>query len=261
VRQWIRTRDIDQDGMVSLSEFVSSFVRQLDPAIHNAQNPSTLALAESALSIAFGTLRLGSSVPECGDAITALEEYIQRIVDSPSNHTFWRISKSDKNFSSRIGRLFGGEKLLLGSFYLFYLNIIYTSKKFTRIIAFGFEIEDNGTTFVLKDPNGFRWDTVPADIRNNLLGKLDELRSHNNAMLEPSISNIAAVSSAIGHLGVDSKSLHSWIVALETILLVVSNIVQSPKTIKYYKINSSNQVFHQKIGRIPHAVGIEYRLD
>lgn len=69
----------------------------------------------SRISIAFGTLRLGATIPECIDAINAIEEYIQRILDAHSNPIFWRISKKERTYQSMIGRLFGGDKLLLGS--------------------------------------------------------------------------------------------------------------------------------------------------
>lgn len=117
-------------------------------------------------------------------------------------------------------------------------------------------MEDNGTVFALRDPNGFRWESVPPDVRQALQVRLDELRSHKSALLEPSISNIQAVSAAIAQLGTNVKSIRHWIVALETIMIVIDNVVKHPKDPKYYRINTSNNVFHQKIGHLANAVDI-----
>jgi hypothetical protein len=134
------------------------------------------------------------------------------------------------------------------------------SKAFSLLIieffsAFGFSLEENGSTLVLRDPNGFRWETVPADVRQTLQARLEDLRSHKSSLLEPTISNIAAVSSAIASLGKDAKTASSWLIALETILLIVSNITKNPKVVKYYRVNTANSTFHQKIGRVENAAG------
>lgn len=110
LRHWVRIRDIDQDGVVSLSEYVASFVHQLDPATNERIATSDV----SSLTAAVGALRLGSSTAECLEAIRSIEEYIQRILDSPSNSSYWRIAKHDKAYISKIGRLFGGDKVLMG---------------------------------------------------------------------------------------------------------------------------------------------------
>ena len=108
---------------------------------------------------------------------------------------------------------------------------------------------------VLRDLNGFRWESVPKDVRNALQILLEELRSHKHTIEEPSISNIAAVASAIARLGADANEGRKWVVALETILLIVSNITRNPRSARYYKLNTSNAAFNQKIGRVERAIG------
>ena len=110
LRYWVRIRDIDQDGVVSLPEYVAGFVHQLDPVIDEKIITSDV----SPLTAAVGALRLGSSTAECLEAIRSVEEYIQRILDSPSNPSYWRIARDDKAYNSKIGRLFGGDKVLMG---------------------------------------------------------------------------------------------------------------------------------------------------
>ena len=129
LRHWVRIRDIDHDGVVSLSEYVASFVNQLDPENDDKIEPP----AVSALTTAVGALRIGSSIAECVEAIRAIEEYIQRILDSPSNSLYWRIAKHDKVYSSKVGRLFGGDKILIGKLQPFSFS---KPPKFTSICSF-----------------------------------------------------------------------------------------------------------------------------
>lgn len=177
-RRWIRDRDVDQDGAVSLAEFVASFALQLDPASHFSAADGSLHAPRAdpaPVAVAFGALRLGSSTPEVLDACEATEEYVCKILESPSVSSFWRILVKDDAFHRRIGRLFGGVKLMT---------------------AMGFQAEDNGAVLAIRDPNGKSWDTVPQDVKMLLKNRLDELLSHKHALLEPSISNIAAGTSA-----------------------------------------------------------------
>lgn len=257
VRKWIKDKDVDQDGAVSLSEFVASFALQLDPAsrfvgpdgrLVDVVNQSTV-LAE-----AFGALRLGGTVLETIVACDAADEYVRRILESPTVKPYWSISLQEEKFHKRIGRMFGGVKLMQ---------------------ALGFVLENNGTVLALRDPQGKVWESVPQDVRTNLTKRLEELSSHRAALLEPSISNIAAgilfpisllsfsvynlglmhlyhshfcfpVSAAIGRFGENPEKRVEWAGAVETILTIVTNILKYPGEAKYYNINTMNPIFHQK---------------
>jgi PUB domain len=175
VHKWIATRDVDQDGAVSLAEFVASYSLQLDPASaishSSGSSSSTPAARVSPVTPAFGAVCLGNSPAEVQEACVAAEEYVRRILDSPAVQSYWRIFVSDDAFARRIGRLFGGVKLMQ---------------------ALGFEPEQNGTVLALRDPSGRVWDSLPADVRVLLNKRLGELMSHVQAMTEPSVSNVAA---------------------------------------------------------------------
>lgn len=178
VRKWIGARDIDQDGAVSLSEFVASFALQLDPASRIIGADGRLSEGPgqtTEIAEAFGNLRLGGTVLETIAACDAADEYVRRILDSPSVKPFWSINLSEENFHRRIGRLFGGVKLMQ---------------------CLGFVIEGNGTVLALRDPRGKEWEAVPQPVRVDLHKRLEELQSHRASLLEPSISNIAAGSCA-----------------------------------------------------------------
>jgi hypothetical protein len=196
-RKWIRDRDIDQDGAVSLVEFVSSYAHQLDPASKlehsstdghkvnklGSNTTTTLAMTVSPVVVAFGTLRLGCSSGEIIDAIDAATEYVQRMIDSPSVQSFWRIHVEDKNYHRRIGRLFGGEKIML---------------------SLGFSLEDNGKILAVRDPNGKSWESLPQDVKKSISSRLNELHLHRQSLQESSISNVAA---GITHIRSSNLSL------------------------------------------------------
>ena len=174
VRKWISMRDIDQDGAVSLSEFVASYAQQLDPASKyvDADGRAVESSKEpSAVAAAFGALRIGATPHETVAAADAAIEYVQRVLDSPSVKPFWSIHLSEEAFKKSIGRLFGGVKLMC---------------------ALGFSLESNGTVLALRDPQGKQWEVVPQPVRVSLQQRMEELQSHRNSLLEPSVSNVAA---------------------------------------------------------------------
>jgi hypothetical protein len=174
VRRWIDARDVDNDGAVSLSDFVSSYTLQLDPRsryVGPDGRPVEVVQQSTELAEAFGALRLGGTVRETIGACDAADEYVRRVLDSPSVKQFWSIGVNDEKYHLRIGRLFGGTKLMQ---------------------ALGFVLESNGSVLALRDPRGKEWETVPQDVRKELNQRLEELQSHRSSLLEPSISNIAA---------------------------------------------------------------------
>jgi hypothetical protein len=174
VRRWIDARDVDNDGAVSLSDFVSSYTLQLDPRsryVGPDGRPVEVVQQSTELAEAFGALRLGGTVRETIGACDAADEYVRRVLDSPSVKQFWSIGVNDEKYNLRIGRLFGGTKLMQ---------------------ALGFVLESNGSVLALRDPRGKEWETVPQDVRKELNQRLEELQSHRSSLLEPSISNIAA---------------------------------------------------------------------
>lgn len=173
VRKWISSRDIDQDGTVSLSEFIASFSLQLDPrTVADKKGASTLQLGEvSELTEAFGLVRLGNSVPEAVMACEAAEGYTRRILDAPSNQAFWSIAVNDEGFRQRIGKLFGGSKLMT---------------------ALGFHFEQNGAVLTVANSDGKGSDALSPENRKSLSNKLRELQNHRTSLQELTISNIAA---------------------------------------------------------------------
>lgn len=175
VRKWIRDRDIDQDGAISLEEYVASYAYQLDPTSkhpwkNNDNSNTVLDSYISNIALAFGTMRLTCSPFELMESISAAAMYVQRIIDSPTTKEYWKISIEDSDYQKKIGHILGGSKLM---------------------IALGFDFEDNGKIIALKN-QGVPWESVPIDVRQTLSRGINELNFHKNSLLEPTISNIAA---------------------------------------------------------------------
>jgi EF-hand domain pair/PUB domain len=171
VKKWITSRDIDQDGAVSLVEFIASYSLQLDPSSAHKDKESDIEHGISSVTSAFGAVCLGNTPAEVVDACTAAEGYVRRILDKPTVQDYWRISVSDDEYNRRVGRLFGGTKLML---------------------ALGFEPEQNGAVIAIRDPTGRVWESLPSDVRAMLSSRLSELKCHEQAHTEPSVSNVAA---------------------------------------------------------------------
>ena len=60
------------------------------------------------------------------------------------------------------------------------------------MLALGFEPEQNGAVIAVRDPTGRVWESLPSDVRIILSNRLSELKSHEQAHTEPSVSNVAA---------------------------------------------------------------------
>ena len=55
-----------------------------------------------------------------------------------------------------------------------------------------------------------------------------------------------SVSTAIGLLGDTAEKANDWSLALETILLIISNILKYPNDPKYFRISVTNPNFHRR---------------
>lgn len=235
VKKWIRARDINQTGTVSLPEFVASFAHQLDPDSRSTtifQKAAGGISIVSSIATSFGALKLGNSSPEVLIAVDAIIEYIRRALDSPSTESFWRISKKDSAYNHNIGRLFGGTKLMH---------------------SMGFVDELNGTVLALRDEAGSQWATIPDEFRQKLLRNIEELNLHKQSLQELSVSHVAAVSSAISLHGDSALKISEWGVAMETLLAIYSNVLKHPRDPKYYRINTSNPNFHRRCSLVKHV--------
>ena len=99
------------------------------------------------------------------------------------------------------------------------------------------------------------WTSLPVEVKKLLHARLEELISHGQALDEPSIANVAAVSTAVGLLGGkgEDKS-QDWVTAIETIYTVITNILTHPGDSKYYQINLANPSFSRRMNKVTHGL-------
>lgn len=54
------------------------------------------------------------------------------------------------------------------------------------------------------------------------------------------------MSSAIGLLGDTLEAMNDWLVAIETIKTILSNVLAHPEDLKYHQINVANPNFYRR---------------
>eukprot|EP00981_Chlorochromonas_danica_P006231 scaffold1310_cov219-Ochromonas_danica.AAC.6 len=244
IRKWIAARDVDQDGAVSLVEYISSFtpqfclggglsrgnVKVLDKALDKA----------SPLTLAFGFLAASNPASDVLVAADEILEYINLIISEPQAQQYRVIFVEEEKFTNRVGRVSGGVALLR---------------------ACGFTPEQQGALLVFRNELGKDYDVVPTAVLNDLRSKMEELRSHRQAFAERSISNLAAVSTALATP--NKVSLSEWAEALDTVLLIINNALAHPDEERYYRVNLLNKHFHDRLGRkegglqLLHSIGFQ----
>ena len=57
---------------------------------------------------------------------------------------------------------------------------------------------------------------------------------------------VLVVSSAIGMLGDSTEAMNDWLVAIETIKTILSNVLAHPDDLKYHQINVANPNFYRR---------------
>lgn len=154
--KFISTRTADAEAKSSEKPSKKTVGKSVEKPADPVKKES-VPTAESIINAAFGSLRVGNSPLQTVNAITAAELYVQKILGSPSNKEYWRISTNDPDYVKNIGRLFGGSKIMF---------------------ALGFVIEENGTILAVRDPNGRKWDTIPVDVRKSMMQRMQLLKTH-----------------------------------------------------------------------------------
>jgi hypothetical protein len=175
IRKWISSRDIDQDGAVSLLEYISSFTPQFDLggglSKTNLKDLDKASEKVSPITLAFGKLRAGSTARDTMIACDEIIERVQKIIQSPQIQEYRVIFTDEERYKAKVGRLIGGLQLLL---------------------AFGFKPENNAAMLTLRDELGKDYEVVPHHIVHELRQKVEELSSHRQSLGELAISNVAA---------------------------------------------------------------------
>ena len=280
ISDFIRERDINNDGRISFEEFAVSYSALLQPetgawasiekggkrknAVGSASKSKSSATEKgeihpddvddgaTPIAAAFGALRLCATIPQCLAAVQTVETLILKIVDVPSAKAYWRIKINDENIHSSLGRFYGGIAL---------------------IKAFGFNLEENGSVLALSQKSNSdsssghsRWERPPQAVLDSLKADLAELKQHVAGLLSPEVSDIAAVSSAVARLrNPRTNEASSASIVVETAVFYMDNIIKSPSDPTLRIINTSNINFQRRVaafeGGIELLVACGFRED
>ena len=254
IADFIRERDINNDGQISFEEFAVSYSSLLQPetgawasvekggkgkrapggkskpTVESGDiDPADVDDGATPVAAAFGALRLCATIPQCLTAVKTVETLIAKIIDVPSSKSYWRVKIIDPSFHGSVGRFYGGVALMK---------------------AFGFNLEENGSVLALagKGSGHSRWDRPPQDILDSLKANVKELQQHMAGLLSPEVSDVAAVSSAIARLrNPKTDDASSASVVVETAVFYMDNIIKSPTDQSVRIINTSNPNFQRRI--------------
>jgi PUB domain/Agenet domain len=252
VANWIQSRDINQDGAISIDEFIASFNATLTSPTKRSGNSAFSTVDDSlisevtSVSAACGALRLAASISEC----KAAAEYVQKIIDAvlqaPSTKAYWQIARRQPDFHKLVGRFPSGIALMQ---------------------AVGYRLEQNGAVLALhsnsSNSGGTVWSVVPHDVLNMLKQKRLQLSAHIESLHYPATSDIAAVTAAFASVvqsaaaakahatcttAITSESSAVCVTCIEAILKYISNIIEHPTEKQYRHINTANTAYQKRVG-------------
>ena len=222
VREWIAKRDLTQDGVVSLAEFVAYFGPMIQPPAVLAASEARSTMVE--IGLAFGQLRLSASMAECKLSMQYIIRILTEIITQPSIRSHWRRSTLAAEVESRVGRYPAAVKILQ---------------------VCGFVLEENSTVLALHNTSGMPWKRVPEM----------EITAHTSGLEHPTTGDVGAVSAVIGQMYLQ-KDGKEWLAALEMVLLFANKILTFPNESKYRLIKSTNPVFMKRIGKLQGGIQV-----
>jgi PUB domain/EF-hand domain pair len=249
VANWIQSRDINQDGAVSIDEFIASFNATLTSPVKRNGNTSAFSTANdtvisevTSVSAAFGALRLAASINECKAAAEYVLKIIDAVLQAPTTKSHWQIARRQADFHKAVGRFSSGIVLMQ---------------------AVGYRLEQNGAVLALHSSNSddTAWSTVPHDVIAMLKEKRLQLSAHIESLHYPATSDIAAVSAAFATVVQSATKVHAstttpitsessdvCITCIEAVLKYVSNILEHPTEKQYRHINTANAAYQKRVG-------------
>ncbi|GMI35898.1 hypothetical protein TrCOL_g8668, partial [Triparma columacea] len=263
IADFIRERDINNDGLISFEEFAVSYSSLLQPetgawasvekgggkkgkraakgkptAESGEIDPADVDDGATPVAAALGALRLCATIPQCLTAVKTVETLVGKIVDVPSAKSYWRVKINDPSFQSSVGRFYGGVALMK---------------------AFGFNLEENGSVLALagKGTGHTRWERPPQDVLDSLKANVKELQQHMNGLLSPEVSDVAAVSSAVARLrNPQTNEASSALLVVETAVFYMENIIKSPSDQSVRIINTANLNFQRRIAAFEGGIAL-----
>jgi hypothetical protein len=139
IADFIREKDINNDGVLSFEEFAVSYSALLQPetdawssvekgggkgakgpasrsnsgkgkasgtlrpsAASGEIDPADVDDGATGIAAAFGALRLCATIPQCLSAVTTASTIISKILDAPATKMYWRVKAGDEHFHETV---------------------------------------------------------------------------------------------------------------------------------------------------------------
>ncbi|CAM9540300.1 unnamed protein product, partial [Phaeothamnion confervicola] len=275
VAAWIRERDIDQDGTVSLEEFAASLHALVPPetagTVSNARVARSKVAASTGASAVKGRSPSGAGWASGGSATaastasgaTAAEAQAEEDVRAAfgalrlcaSVFECRRAVEAALEYVRRIADAPGA---------VAHWRIPLSSPEFDAALgrllggvalmrSLGFVLEENGTVLALRGVDGSggghgdRWERVPEAVLARLRLRGHFLEAHARGLDHPEVSDMAAVAAAVAGLGSNSYGVASYLSCIETASKYVGNVLAHPGELRYRRINGDNAAFVQRV--------------
>ena len=225
VRAWIQSRDLDEDGVVSLEEFVAAFGPLLEHPLNDGRESSavTAASPQNRLARAIGQLKLTATAIEVEQLLTYVITLLKFNLSNPTSKKYWRMALSDADMHAKLMS------------YPMLMDIFQVA---------GYVLEENSTVLALSNVTGAPFQSLPKELRKKLEFTITTLQVQERALEHLEISDVGSIAFAFR----DMKHKEKWIVTLQTVLVYLQNVIQFPKEPKYRMINPTNAQFSKTIG-------------
>lgn len=248
--------DIGRDGSVDFADFVAAFGPLLDHSFDidhglasSQEKTNPLTLCES-ISAAIGQLRLSTSLTEASKVIEHVLAQLQRILQEPLNKQHWRIDA----------------RSFLGDF----VNRSAPARELLRLAGFHQLPGDatcgdvgNGSVFELT-PQRVRFATSapkamisPPRLDEKIIATLQTTAAvsagHYRALRFPSVSDVGAVSRALGAL---PRYSEGWTRLVELTHRCIANVVAHPDDERYRQLRMNTHTFSTVVNGVQGGINL-----
>ncbi|GBG26827.1 NAD-dependent deacetylase sir2E [Hondaea fermentalgiana] len=266
VAAWIRSRDIDHDGSVSLAEFTASFAHTVPPRVMDGRGLENVPLQpaklnengtnsarakgwrpEDAISpteVAFGLVRLFHTKRRCSSILANLCAFTEKALDHRARTLDATNSSKPQQQQDR------GKPFVLAPDD--YVRHVAKTKGAAEILsALHWTYDGRRRSYVSH---------VDAEEMEQIRARLRELDMHRRGLEFPEVANAKAVGGAVASLGgtpsTQENRPSSWLAAMETVVRYLENVLHDPQAPRFRRINIQNETFRRRIGRLQGGIEV-----
>lgn len=193
IRRWLNDRDIDQDGVVSLTDFIGYHIPQLSTDSYHKFTKNITLKSPSSLVVNFGHLKASNKLPDVLKCCEYIDETISDIISNPSNLSARTIHTNEQKYQRLVGTSWQYAEYNIIDFITSHNGIGRLEGGTKMLMSFGLEAENNGSLLVFRDEQGRVYqDALPSDLLISLKHRLEEFRAHQRVLSEQAVANIAA---------------------------------------------------------------------